>query len=159
MSNEVSVAFRQMRFQNSIPFSVRGAPPIYPYRPRRLRLSKAFQSGRNSIKTRDVRFEVMRSLQQSRRAVVYRSPDMQFENSTSVALSWTGEMINLLRVLAGFSLFGSIFFGIVLGWFDSLPFDPRWIGLVLGLVVGLTVFIWRRGTWIELTTTQAPVVG
>jgi len=53
-------------------------------------------------------------------------------------------IVHALRILASYSLLGAVIAGIAFGWSHRLSFDPRWVGIAIGVLVGLTVTFGRR---------------
>jgi len=44
-----------------------------------------------------------------------------------------------LRILASFALLGGVLAGVLFGWSTSFSFEPRWIGAVIGVIVGFVI--------------------
>lgn len=50
--------------------------------------------------------------------------------------------IRALRIISSAILAGVVFAGMVGAWFSlNLPFDPHWIGVVMGALAGITLVV------------------
>ncbi len=88
-----------------------------------------------------------RKLRDPSRRIIFTSLSGAFGESRSrvaIKKEATVSTLHILRLVASYALLGAVLAGASLGWFHNLPFDPRSIGVAVGVIAGLVVVIRHR---------------
>src|SRR5262245_12690827 len=74
-------------------------------------------------------------------ALVARTRTQRSWSARSAKTEAVVSALHVLRIVTSYALLGAVLAGASLGWFHNLPFDPRSIGAVIGVIAGLAIVI------------------